>query len=102
MAARLDGKQGNKSEKLWRGAVQRAVNRRVDGKRGGKWLERLADRLVKTADGGDVSALREIGDRLDGKPAQAVDVAVAVQITKIERLIVDPADAKLIEHDSDS
>ena len=53
-------------------------------------LRLLARKLVNKALEGDVAALKEIGDRLDGKPAQAVDVEVALAITTIERRIVDP------------
>lgn len=33
-------------------------------------MHRLAQRLVKAGMDGDVSAIREIGDRIDGKPKQ--------------------------------
>jgi hypothetical protein len=36
-------------------------------------LRRIADRLVKRAEEGDLAAIREIADRLDGKPAQVID-----------------------------
>ncbi len=49
---------------------------------------------MRVGDGGDVSALKEIGDRLDGKPAQAVNVDVNVQVTAIERRIVDAIDVE--------
>ncbi len=39
---------------------------------------------------GDVAAMKEIGDRLDGKPARGVDLGVEVAVTHIERSIVDP------------
>lgn len=38
----------------------------------GKKLRALAEKLVEKALEGDVSALKEIGDRSDGKPAQAI------------------------------
>jgi hypothetical protein len=36
-------------------------------------LRRIAAKLVEKAEGGDLTAIREIADRLDGKPAQAID-----------------------------
>ena len=48
-----------------------------------------ARRLVTKAMEGDVTALKEIGDRLDGKPTQAVDLGGELEITKIERVIVN-------------
>ena len=83
---------GSKSEKPWRDAIRRAVNRREEGKRSPKWLDRLADQLVLTGNKGDVSALKEIGDRLDGKPVQGVEMALNVQVTEIKYTIVHPGD----------
>lgn len=62
-------------------------------------LRRLARRLLETASAGEnsLAAIREVADRLDGKPAQAViggeddDPALAL-IHRIERVIVDPED----------
>ena len=71
MAAPLNPK-GAKSDKLWRDAVMRAVKRRESGK-DPQAIERLADKLVARGLEGDVSALREIGDRLDGKPVQGLE-----------------------------
>lgn len=65
---------GSKPEKIWRDAVMRAVKRKVEGGKS-PWLERLADRLVEAADKRDIQALKEIGDRLDGKPVSQVNVA---------------------------
>lgn len=61
---------GNKNatkNKPWADAINRALLAE-DGKK----LRALADKLVSVALDGDVTALREIGDRLDGKPAQAI------------------------------
>ena len=100
--------QGTKPDKWFRDALVRAVNRRdkgQDGKRGAKQISILADKLVHEGINGNITALTAIRDTLDGKPAQALEVAVQVQITRIERRIVDPKviehdDAKLIESDS--
>lgn len=83
---------GRKGEKIWADAVRRAVMRRMAGEAGKpKKLEHLADRLVDAALGGDIQALKEVGDRLDGRPAQAVtgDGGGPVEhIHRIERRIV--------------
>lgn len=65
---------GPPGSKLWRDAVRLAVHRR--DKDGGKLLNQLADKLVDFGINGDVSALREIGDRLDGKPMQTAEIAI--------------------------
>lgn len=59
------------SEKAWRDAIRMAVNRQVGSKDKSKRLAALANKLVDAGLEGDVSALKEIGDRLDGKPSQA-------------------------------
>jgi hypothetical protein len=64
---------GRGVEKVWRDAVMLAVNEKDGkGKDARKKLRRLAEALVDAGLGGDISAIREIGDRLDGKPAQIV------------------------------
>ena len=65
---------GTTAEKIWRTALVRAVNRRTNGKGSPKYLERLAVAAVTRGCEGDVSAIREIGDRLDGKAVQAVEL----------------------------
>lgn len=36
-------------------------------------LRRIAEKLAEKAEDGDLTAIREIADRLDGKPTQVVD-----------------------------
>ena len=36
-------------------------------------LRRIAEKLAEKAEEGDLGAIRELADRLDGKPAQVVD-----------------------------
>ena len=109
MAARLDGKQGYKADKLFRDALMVAVKRATAKGSPTKRLAALADALVEKGVGGDVPAIKEIADRLDGKPMQGVALDVAVAITTIERRIIDPVELaevvtlKIIEkHDDDA
>ena len=63
---------GPKSDKIWADAVRRAVLRRLDNVEGKpQKIERLADNLVEMGLAGDMTAVKEIGDRLDGRPATA-------------------------------
>lgn len=57
--------------KPWADALRRAVARRVEAndKPG---LNQLAEVLLDKCAEGDLAALKELGDRLDGKPAQAI------------------------------
>jgi len=65
------------SDKAFRDALRRVVSER-DKETGAKKLDLLAHRLVHNGLGGDVSALKEIADRLDGKPnqTQIIDATV--------------------------
>ena len=47
----------------------------------GKKLRSLAEKLIERADQGDISALREIGDRMDGKAVQAIAAEVDMNLT---------------------
>ena len=72
MAKRQKGESGNpagaKRSREWRDAIRLALARRGNGLESG--LNALADKLVDAALSGDIWTLREIGDRLDGKPQQ--------------------------------
>ena len=66
------GNQNAAKGKAWADAVKRAIR----AKYGKEWDEALADlarKLVDAADGGDFQALKEIGDRIDGKPKQQIE-----------------------------
>jgi hypothetical protein len=89
MAAPENNKNSNTDNRLWANTIRRAVTQ-ADPDR----LRRIAERLLDQAEEGNIVAMKEIGDRLDGKAAQVLagdpDNPLTV-ISKIERLIVDPA-----------
>lgn len=72
------GKSGNPggrpSLKAWSEAISAALAE-VDAKSKKTKLAMVATALVDAAIGGDVSAMREIGDRIEGRAIQAVQVA---------------------------
>jgi hypothetical protein len=41
----------------------------------GATLRRIADKLLAMAEDGDIQAMKEIGDRLDGKPKQQIEAS---------------------------
>lgn len=87
MAAPINPK-GAKSDKIWRDAIQRAVRRLEDDPVPSKpakkqRLEALADALVAKGMQQDVPALKEIGDRLDGRPAQSIGLGQADDLGKL-------------------
>lgn len=70
-------KRGNRwSDKEWREAIRLAVHEEDES--GVKKLRRLATVLVNAALEGKMDALQEIGNRLDGKPAQEIDLDATV------------------------
>ena len=58
----------NKDNRLWRNTIQRAI-KQGDPDR----LRRIAEKLLDKAEEGDLGALKELGDRIDGKTTQQVD-----------------------------
>jgi len=74
--ARPHRPQGAWSGKAWRDALLLAVNEPHE--KGKKKLRALAEKAVELGLAGDIAAMREIGDRLDGKPAQSLTVDATV------------------------
>lgn len=67
-----------KDNRLWSETIRRAVTQ-ADGKK----LRAIADMLIEKACEGDIQAIKELGDRLDGKPAQTVQGPAADGSLKI-------------------
>ena len=81
---------GNKNatkNRPWADAINRALLAE-DGKK----LRELAERLIERAIEGDIPALKEIGDRVDGKAAQQVQLSGdpdnPIRLEKIVREVV--------------
>lgn len=70
MGAPLGNNNSSKNNRLWAETIRRAV---VQGD--GEALRRIADKLLAMAEDGDIQAMREIGDRLDGKPKQQTELS---------------------------
>ena len=81
----------SKNNRLWAETIRRAVVQSDPDR-----LRKIAEALLTKAEEGDLQAIKELGDRLDGKAAQSLaltgsdgdDLRV---IHRIERTIVDPA-----------
>ncbi len=68
--------------KIWTAAIQRALARRDKCRSDGiKEIDALADELIKAVASGDLAALKEFGDRLEGKPVQQIDANVDASLT---------------------
>lgn len=77
---------GRRTEKIYKDAVMLALREEDETTKRQK-LRMVADKLVEQALAGEGWAIKEIGDRIDGKPAQAVELggadggAIVVQVT---------------------
>ncbi len=65
------GNQNAKKGRIWAKAIERALWERSQGQQAPQ-LDRIARKLVDMAAEGDLEAIKEIGNRLDGKPSQAI------------------------------
>lgn len=71
MAGTLGNTNSSKNNRLWGDTIRRAVAQ-SDMER----LRRIAEKLLDKAEEGDLAAIKELGDRLDGKAAQSVEQTV--------------------------
>lgn len=72
----MAGTEGNtnssKDNRLWRNTIMRAIAQ-GDAER----LRKIAETLLDKAAEGDMAAIKELGDRLDGKASQQLQVTGA-------------------------
>lgn len=69
----VPGNQNAYKNKPWADALRRALARYEGGKENA--LNLIADQTVKLAVSGEQWAIKEIGDRTDGKPAQSTEIS---------------------------
>ena len=60
------GNQNAAKTKIWSDALRKAIIQ-------GDHLNKLADALILKALEGDISAIKELGDRLEGKDTQSIE-----------------------------
>jgi len=65
------GNTNNIKTKIWSDAIRLELA----GNKNASKLRKLAKALIVQAEGGNMQAMKEMGDRLEGKPAQALEVA---------------------------
>jgi hypothetical protein len=73
VGAPIGNTNSSQNNRLWGDTIRRAVVQ-SDGER----LRRIAEALLTKAEDGDMTAIKELGDRLDGKANQAVDLTGAI------------------------
>lgn len=90
------GNQFAAKGKRWQRAIEKALEARSSRKDELDALEALAESLLKRCDEGDLQALKELGDRIDGKSAQSMTISgdedSPLVIKSIERHIVHAKD----------
>lgn len=67
MAAPTGNKNSSKENRAW-GKVVKKLAIQEDAKR----LHKVAEALFRKAEDGDISAIKELGDRIDGKSMQEI------------------------------
>jgi hypothetical protein len=79
------GNQNAVKAKIWSDRLKQQIEER-------KLWPQLADALLNKALEGDVAAIKEVGDRIEGKVAQAIEGPNGgpIQLQQVEVLIVDP------------
>jgi hypothetical protein len=65
------GNQNAKKAKRWQKAIERALARAAN-ENTDAGLDKAADVFVQACFAGDLATLKELGDRIDGKPAQVI------------------------------
>ena len=88
------GNQNAKKGRAWAEAIRRAIREKYEGEDYEAKLAQLAARLVDEADAGDMQALKEIGDRIDGKPSQSLDVGSDPDRPLVQKVVRELVRAK--------
>lgn len=81
MGAPLGNKNSSKENRLWAETIRRAVVQ-ADGAQ----LRRIAEKLLTMAEAGDIQAIKELGDRIDGKAAQPITGDAENPVQLVQRI----------------
>ena len=65
--------------RVWAEAIDKVLKQSDDGKHAE--LRKLAEKLVEMAIAGDMQAMKEIGDRVDGKSLASIELTGSLQIS---------------------
>lgn len=87
------GNQNAAKAKIWAAAIKRVLENRAPLDVRKKVIDELAEKLIDECYQGDLAALKELGDRVDGKVPQALigdSESDPIRIEKLERTIVRP------------
>jgi hypothetical protein len=84
MAAPKGNQNSSKNNRAW-GKVVKKLAIQEDAKR----LHRVAEALFRKAEDGDIAAIRELGDRIDGKSEQTISGDSDQPITIVVKTGID-------------
>lgn len=91
--AAAKGNEYAANARRWRSAIDKALSNRCKSD-GQKALVAIAEAMLKKAEEGDMTAIKEVGDRLDGRAPQSVDIGGQkdnpLLIGEIARKILEP------------
>ena len=84
MGAPIGNKNSTKDKRVW-GKVVRKLAVQEDYKR----IHNVAEALFRKAEDGDIAAIKELGDRIDGKSEQTISGDSEQPITIVVRTGID-------------
>jgi len=87
------GNNNGSKNRIWTLAIEKALKKRSKSDQMEELIE-LAEVLLDNCRDGDMVAIKELGDRLEGKPTQTVERNDTRTITLIERRIVQVEDQR--------
>ena len=85
MAAPLGNNNASKENRMFNSSLKRSI---AKGKGNANKLRKITDKLADEAVEGNIQAIKEVADRLDGKPAQAITGPTGEPIALVERVII--------------
>ena len=88
--AAAPGNQYAAKTRLWTQAINNVLDRKhPEGRMAA--MEALAERLINLVEQGDMAAIREFGDRQEGKPGQSLDIKAEVKQAMVQASDLDEA-----------
>ena len=84
MGAPINNKNSTKDKRVW-GKVVRKLAVQEDYRR----IHNVAEALFRKAEDGDIAAIKELGDRIDGKSEQTISGDSEQPITIVVRTGID-------------
>lgn len=84
-----ENNQNARKGRDWTQAIRKALAH-YSGDGATKGMEKLARKIIEAAENGDAWALKELGDRIEGKPAQTVEMNLTTTHEDALKELLDP------------